>query len=312
MEVGKRTHPLAPIFNFGENLNEKNSNCSGCSGSIRRRNGGFTSDETNAGVATTGMGVTDGNLTFTASEDLGGGMKISASSEFVSRGRGTAITGRNASMFLSGGFGSVLMGSISAGNPVNAYAGGNGRDSETTIKAAGDVDILQYTLPAMVTGLTVKLTKTDPTGAGTVYASNTTGVSLGYTMGALTVGYGSTSYKAASTVDTRTTMGASYDLGMAVVSAGSQTYKNLSTATNTADKKETVFGITAPVGANLSVGITSRKMSQVGTNNVSSTDFGATYSLSKRTSVNLSSESVKTVGTTASAKLQRVKLVHTF
>jgi predicted porin len=107
-------------------------------------------------------------------------------------------------------------------------------------------------------------------------------------------------------------MGASYDLGMAKVSYGTQTYKYLSTATVTTDKKETVFGITAPVGDALSVGITSRKMSQVGTNNISSTDIGATYSLSKRTSVNLSSESVKTVGTAASATLQRIKLTHTF
>jgi len=273
---------------------------------------GFTSDETNAGINTTGLGVTDGHLTFTASEDLGGGMKISASSEFVSRGRDTTISGRNASMTVSGGFGAVTMGSVSAGNPVNSYAGGNGRDSETTIAAASNVDLFQYTLPTMVTGLSVALKKTDPTGAGTVYASNTTGVSLGYTAGALTVGYGLTNYKAASTVDSRTTIGASYDLGMAVVSAGTQTYKYLSTATVTTDKKETVFGITAPVGANLSVGITSRKMSQVGTNNISSTDFGATYSLSKRTSINLTNESVKTVGTAASAQLQRIKLTHTF
>ena len=76
---------------------------------------GFTSDETNAGVATTGLGVTDGHLTFAASEDLGGGLSISASSEFVSRGRDTLITGRNASMTVAGGFGSVMMGSVSDG-----------------------------------------------------------------------------------------------------------------------------------------------------------------------------------------------------
>ena len=156
------------------------------------------------------------------------------------------------------------------------------------------------------------MTKTDPTGAGTVYALNTTGVSASYTIGALAVGFGSTSYKAASTVDTRTTMGASYDLGMAKVSFGTQTYKYLSTATVTTDMKETVFGINAPISSALSVGITSRKMSQVGSNNISSTDLGATYSLSKRTSVNLSSESVKTVGTATKASFNRIKLVHSF
>jgi hypothetical protein len=272
---------------------------------------GFTSDETNAGVATTGLGVTDGHLTFAASEDLGGGLSISASSEFVSRGRGTDITARNASMTVAGGFGSVTMGSISAGNPVNAYTGGNDRDSETTIAAAANVDLLQYKLPAMVEGLSVALSKTDATGAGAVSATNTSGVSIGYTVGALSLGYALTNYKATSNTDSRTTIGAKYDFGMAVVSAGTQTYKYLATATVPADKKETVFGITAPIG-DLSVGMTSRKMSQVGTNNISSTDFGVTYTLSKRTNVNFSSESVKAEGTATRAKLQRVKLTHSF
>jgi len=274
---------------------------------------GFVSDETNAGVATTGMQITDGNITISATEDLGGGMKITAKSEFASKGRGQGdLTGRDASLTLSGGFGTLVMGSVLPGNPVNAYAGGNGRDSETTITPGGSVDLLQYVLPTMVTGLSVSLAKTDTAAAGAVNASNTTGVSASYTAGALMVGVGVTNFKATSTAKSRTTMGASYDLGMAKVSYGTQTYKYLSTATVTTDKKETVFGITAPVGGALSVGITSRKMSQVGTNNISSTDIGATYSLSKRTSVNLSSESVKTVGTAASANLQRIKLTHTF
>ena len=272
---------------------------------------GFTSDETNAGAATTGLGVTDGNLTFSASEDLGGGLSIAASSEFVSRGRDTAITGRNASVTVSGGFGSVMMGSIEAGNPVDNYSGGQGRDAGGTITADSNLDILMWTLPAMAPGLTVQLKKTDPTGAGTVYASNTSGFSVGYSVDALTVGLDVTNYKAESNTKSRTTMGAKYNMGFATISAGSQTYKYLTTATNTADKKETVFGVSAPVGG-MTVGVTTRKMAQVGSNNVSSTDVGATYALSKRTSVNVSSESTKTVGTAQSAKYQRIKLLHSF
>ena len=273
---------------------------------------GFASDETNAGVSTTGMGVTDGHFTLTATEDLGGGMKLTAKAEMLNRGRGTTISGRDASMTLSGGFGTLLMGSIETGNPVDAYSGGHGRDYGGTITADGTADILQYTLPTMVTGLSVALTKTDPTTAGAVGEDNTTGVSASYTAGALMVGVAVTNSKATSTMKSRTTMGVSYDLGMAKVSFGTQTYKYLSTATVTTDMKETVFGINAPISSALSVGITSRKMSQVGSNNISSTDLGATYSLSKRTSVNLSSESVKTVGTAANATLQRIKLTHTF
>ena len=272
---------------------------------------GFTSDQTNAGAATTGLGVTDGNLTFSASEDLGGGMSISASSEFVSRGRDTTISGRNASMTVSGGFGSVMMGSIEAGNPVDNYSGGQGRDAGGTITADSNVDILMWTLPAMAPGLKAQLKKTDPTTAGAVGASNTAGISLGYSVDALTVGFDVMNYKAGSTVKSRTTMGAKYDVGFATISAGSQTFKYLSTATNTADKKETVFGISAPVGG-MTVGVTTRKMAQSGTNNISSTDIGATYALSKRTSVNVSSESTKTVGTAQSAKFQRIKLMHSF
>jgi hypothetical protein len=273
---------------------------------------GFISDETNAGISTTGLAATDGHLTFTAAEDLGGGMKISASTEFTSRGRGQDPTGRNATMTLSGGFGVVTMGSVSSANPVNAYSGGNGRDSETSITAPVNKDVLLYTLPSMVTGLTVQLSKADTVLAGSVDAGNTTGVEIGYTIGALSTKFTRTNFKATSLADTRTTIGASYDLGMAVVSAGTQTYKYLSTAAITTDKKETVFGITAPVAANLSVGITSRKMSQVGSNNISDVDMGATYSLSKRTTVNWSNQSVKTVGTAKKATFQRIKLMHTF
>ena len=77
--------------------------------------------------------------------------------------------------------------SVSAGTPVNAYAGSNGHDSETTIAAAVNVDLLQYKLPAMVEGLSVALLKTDATGAGAVSATNTSGVSIGYTVGALSL-----------------------------------------------------------------------------------------------------------------------------
>ena len=61
-----------------------------------------TSSADAVSVDTNGLAVTDGNLTFRASEDLGGGMSISTSQEFVARGRDTAMSGRNATISLSG------------------------------------------------------------------------------------------------------------------------------------------------------------------------------------------------------------------
>ncbi len=81
-----------------------------------------------AGVSKSGLGQTDGNVTFSASEDLGGGMKAGASIDIRARGRAVnaaagSVDGRDASVFVSGGFGTVTMGAIELGNGIIGLGG---------------------------------------------------------------------------------------------------------------------------------------------------------------------------------------------
>jgi predicted porin len=128
---------------------------------------GFVSDKVSDQAATTGLQTTDGHFTLTAVEDLGGGLKAIAKAEVLSRGRGTPISGRDASLTLAGGFGTVSMGSAESGNPVNNYFGSDGRglDGNSWTSLAGgtytgatlggaDVDFVKYTTPQVMPGLT--------------------------------------------------------------------------------------------------------------------------------------------------------------
>jgi hypothetical protein len=139
---------------------------------------GVGSDAT-AGKDVAGFGVFDGHFTMSGSEDLGGGLSATASMEVLSRGRDTAISGRNASLTVSGGFGSVMMGAIEAGNGImglgQAGAPGIGLDGKV-LSGAGNTDIVKYTLPAMIDGVTLAVNMADAAG-------NTTGRSSGYTQG---------------------------------------------------------------------------------------------------------------------------------
>jgi predicted porin len=123
-----------------------------------------------------GLTVTDGHFTMSGSEDLGGGLSAAASMEVLSRGRGTDISGRNASLTVKGGFGSVTIGAVEAGNGImglgQAGAPGMGLDGKVLEKAA-NVDILKYDLPAIVDGLGLSISVVDTTGS-------TTGRSAGY------------------------------------------------------------------------------------------------------------------------------------
>ena len=69
-------------------------------------------------VKRNGFEVTDGNVTFAASEDLGGGMKAGVSMDVRVRGRGVAasgtVDGRDAYVYLSGGFGELKAGAVDA------------------------------------------------------------------------------------------------------------------------------------------------------------------------------------------------------
>ena len=273
-----------------------------------------TSSADAVSVDTNGLGVTDGNLTFRASEDLGGGMKISTSQEFVSRGRDTAMTGRNSTISLSGSFGTFTMGSLEAGNGIIGLGGAGapvyGLDNGVTLAGAGNVDIAMLALPSM-NGFTVVLKTLDlPAGGVHSQGGNITSVQLKYGAGPLAASVDSTNWgnQFAAVRGQRTRMSASYDLGVAKVGFGVENKDNGLAA----DGSDRIVGISMPMGNMLfGINVASSSTDGVAGNN-KGTDLGMKYSLSKQTSVFVQYQTTKSAGATNSASKYRVKLHKAF
>ena len=71
-----------------------------------------------------GLSMNDGEIYVAATEDMGGGMSATARGGWVMRGRGTAITARDATVTLKGNFGAVTAGSLrTCGSLVTVQSG---------------------------------------------------------------------------------------------------------------------------------------------------------------------------------------------
>ena len=264
------------------------------------------------GGSETGIKVTDGNVKFSASEDLGGGMSVLTAMDIQSRGRDTTIAGRDASITLVTGFGGFTLGAVEAGNgilglggagaPVIGHDGNTAGDADGVLDGGVNVNIAKYSLP-LGNGIGISVSRTDSAAAlrgpnagntyGATYSMNAISAALDYTDTALLK---------------RTRVSGSYDLGVAKLGAGYQTLKGTgATSTN----KQTVLGVSAPYGAfTFGLNYATNKQS---TRNVSNkgTEVGVSYALSKRTNVYAQMQSV-TIGTADASKTTRVKMVTSF
>lgn len=291
---------------------------------------------TSSTAKTSGFGVTDGDVVFNAVEDLGGGMKASASMAVRVRGRGAAgvVDGRDASVNVMGGFGTVTIGAVESGNGIIGLASAGapviGQDNGVTLDGAANVDLFQYTSPALIPGLTARLQIVDSIGApganGLQTAAGTqdaTAVGVAYNAGPLAVNADFTSFgvnsvafpagTAAATVaqgfaDSRTRISASYDLGMAKLGFGFQTKES---TTNIKDK-QMMLGVSVPMGA-ITLGATyATRNNDVDALDAKGFELGANYALSKRTAVQAAYISQKMDQGGAKATNFRVRVLHSF
>ena len=297
------------------------------------------------GTAATAKGkaniaVTDGNIDFNAVEDLGGGLKAGASMALRVRGRGNLVqttvaanatggttaqtyaqsasteVGRNATVFLSGSFGTLTAGSIEVANGISgrAYAGtvlstSTGLDDGGVLSAAAYANALAYTSPT-IQGFAVTVGRYDSIGtvgikAAAIAASGSEAdlglaanvVGLNYANGPLTAGVDSTTFTGSTTIGgttdrKRTRMSADYDFGFVKIGFGQEDNKGTPT-TGTYAGKQTAFGISAPITSALRVGIVSMKNTESGIfaatgASAKGTGVSADYSFSKRTTLNAS------------------------
>ena len=264
------------------------------------------------GGSETGIKVTDGNVKFSASEDLGGGMSVLTAMDIQSRGRDTTIAGRDASITLVTGFGGFTLGAVEAGNgiiglggagaPVIGHDGNTAGAEDGVLDGGANVNIAKYSLP-LGNGIGISVSRTDSalvlrgTNAGNTYGAT-------YSMGAISAALDFTDVALAK----RTRVSGSYDLGVAKLGAGYQTRK-FTGATST--NKQTVLGVSAPYGAfTFGLNYSTNKQSTANISN-KGIDLGVSYALSKRTNVYAQMQSV-TIGTGDASKTTRVKMVTSF
>ena len=288
---------------------------------------GWETSSQGNGPSTKGLKVTDGNVKFSATEDLGGGMSVATAMDIQSRGRETTIAGRDASITLVTGAGGFTLGAVEAGNGIIGLGGagaptigldGNRAQSDPTagarnngvLDSASNVNIAQYSLP-VGNGFGISIARIDDTATGE-------GANPGNVYGAT---YAMAGFNAKVDVTkaqllNRTRLSASYDLGSAVIGAGYQTRKSTTAglATGALDagtNKQTIIGVAMPVGA-LTVGL-NYATNKNSTESVSNkgTDIGVSYALSKRTALYAQMQRV-TVGTAEATTTTRFKLKTSF
>ena len=275
---------------------------------------GYRADTDKTGASTSGLGIDTSTLNFTATEDLGGGTKVTAVMGFDGLNR-AAANGGDSSVALATPYG-TFKGSLARGADYlsggTAGVAGFGLDG-LLFSALWAGDAVSYTSPAF-SGVNVSLTHEEITpnaetaaqgvgiGAGFAgaYPGNyqrRTGLGFKYSAAALVVDGAYQTYDqqgaapAASNGATtpnfvsRTRLSGSYDFGVVKLGAGIDSRQLVA-----GSRVDTLLGAYIPFGAaNVGVEVGTRKYDGTGQAGLEGTRNGsaivANYNLSKRTSV---------------------------
>jgi len=292
-----------------------------------------------AATSSSGFGVDYSNINFMATEDLGGGTKVSVLMGIDGADRsndgGTAVAGQNANITLTTGASKLVLataqnndylseGIAAVGNPVwismdgKVFSGHTNSDSITYSYALGAVSLgYQYLEAAADLGEGLGQTGSKNQARNLIQAT--------YKAGPLTAnaGYAMYTNKADSTAgalaetksnDTLARISASYDLGVASVGAGYANTKRVQ-----GSNVDTFVAVAVPVGA-LTLGANWGQRKVDGNGVVGATDgttagygIGAAYALSKRTQLVANYRSYEAVISAASKSTDtRVYIDHSF
>ena len=268
---------------------------------------GYASVEKSATLKQSGFNAADSgsmtgtsNITFSASEDLGGGLKAAATIQKVLQPTGEEDGDfKVAKVAVSGGFGTIAIGRDSDGaqeaGASYRFFGDIGRTSLRT--GTWQTNTLQYTSPAL-SGFTVGLfTQMQGDTAANVDAAKANSILVKGSVAGLNLGLSSQTYTAAAAAantagvkDKRTNLSVGYDFGMAKLGVAYFELKDGSAS----DEKSKMTGVhvAVPFG-NLSVGVAMNQYKDTA-DKVDTTHLAVKYALSKRTSLNFGYETVKT------------------
>jgi predicted porin len=290
----------------------------------------YESTKTTAGVNTTKTtklnSTWNGSLIgFKAAEDLGSGMKAFAQYEMgvnPDQNDPSPTFNRNSFVGLSGGFGSVQVGSqynFAFFNAITAdpfgftgtsgYAVGYGGPGNSLRQS----NLIAYTAPSFVPGVGVQVGKAmGETNSvnGSAKTGDSTSYGVTYASGALYAGVTGETVTGALTTSAKTknsTTTITYDLGMVKVGYGLG-----KTTAGTLYNKGNALSVTVPVGAlTLAVSTGDRKTNASGAEvKTKVSQYGAIYAMSKRTSAYL--QTGKQSAPTTSTNMYAIGLRHDF
>jgi len=297
--------------------------------------GNIAGSQNKDGTAAAVTSVDLADLTFRATEDLGGGM--TASGFFTigtmnNRGRtatrttdGAAAGGGGTSasaiafnangpvnedsgISLRGGFGTVAINNTRSTNmaaSANVFGGSISSGFYETVATRPNVQVLSYTSPALIPGLNVAVAQANVSNTAASQASKITVVGASYAAGPLSLGVQQKSYNTSaaaivSGTEKKQTEGfVRYDAGVAVIGLG------YGSKTTTTGKAMTSYGISVPMGA-ITLGVEGAKRDVAEFQN-----YGVRYALSKRTALHLTAGKYQTTATD-SKKQSRIRVSHAF
>jgi hypothetical protein len=250
-----------------------------------------------------GYKMTDGNIVFSATEDLGGGLSVKASTKLDSLlGRGTTNpTNADATITVVNGDLTVTAGSFEAAadarkGDVSGISLEKGLDQ--TAYNLGSVNVDGISASLKLNGeLTLGVSHTESGAIGDANATNkTTKVAATYSSGPLMVYVSQANYTVA-TYPSKTEMAVTYDMGVAKLGVGSANKGGANT------DNATIASISVPMGA------ATFGAARASSGSAKGTVYGVNYSLSKQTTLYVSRQ---TSNQTALDASYRVKLVKAF
>jgi predicted porin len=266
--------------------------------------------QTTAKDQTNRLDLSDADINFAASEDLGGGMKASVSTSISNEKlRGGSTDANNTTIALSGAFGTISYVNVLSGQSKLSIGASLEDDMSDAMGGYGKVNVLDYTLPSFIpnTSLTLEWAALQDTN---MELAGEPALIANYATGPLKV-YAEFATDGSAAWDIRP----SYDFGVAKVSFRA-----------TKSKKQE-FAITAPLGA-MTVGLQYGKGAAKTAAGVEAAEYGtagyvgkatavaASYALSKRTSVTasyLTGDVAAGLGSyEGTSKNYRLQLKHTF
>ena len=247
------------------------------------------------------IGWTDTYINFSASEDLGGGMSITAKQSLQNVGGDTLdVTSNGTSLSLAGGFGAITFASVGAAADNLSVASLPSSTNTVFGGSTSGYTYLDYTTPTLVDGLTVVIRANQGTDAVTLTDENLQ-YRVDYTSGPFSANFRTTTGAAEA--------GGSFDLGVAKISFQADTTRSEGSSYT---MKRSAYSLVVPVSSALTASMSHSSMgAYTGYSKVSGTEFNATYALSKRTSLSINYGKM-TDRDDADTTAHRIKLVHAF